>query len=108
MSLILAQKKKTLKALLFLKEKRDGKLKGRTCADGRKQWVYKTNIETASPTVYIDSVMLIAIVDTTEKRVVAIADVVIAYLNANIDEFLLLKMEEEQVDVLCKINSDYE
>jgi hypothetical protein len=31
------QKKGALESLMFLKEKRDGSVKGRTCADGRKQ-----------------------------------------------------------------------
>ena len=36
------QKKAALKYLMFLKEKRDGVVKGRGCADGRKQRLYKT------------------------------------------------------------------
>jgi hypothetical protein len=32
-----SQKQKDLESLMFLKEKRDGTLKGRECADGRKQ-----------------------------------------------------------------------
>ena len=31
------EKKKALESLIFIKEKRDGMLKERTCADGRKQ-----------------------------------------------------------------------
>ena len=37
-----AQKKAALKYLMFLKQKRCGKIKGRGCADGRKQRLYKT------------------------------------------------------------------
>jgi hypothetical protein len=32
-----AKKKRALESLMFLKEKRDGSLKGKECADGRKQ-----------------------------------------------------------------------
>ena len=31
------QKRDALRAINLIKEKRDGRLKGRTCADGRKQ-----------------------------------------------------------------------
>jgi hypothetical protein len=96
-----------MKALSFLKEKRDSKLKGRTCTNSRKQRSYKTKAETASPTVHTDSIIFTAIIDATERRIVVVTDVIGAYLNANIDEFLLLNMEGEQVDVLCKIDSKY-
>ena len=36
------QKRAALRYLMFLKMKRSGKIKGRGCADGRKQRVYKT------------------------------------------------------------------
>ena len=36
------QKKKALRALSIIKEKRDSTIKGRTCADGRKQRLWKT------------------------------------------------------------------
>jgi len=96
-----------MKALSFLKEKRDAKLKGRTCTNGRKQRLYKTKAETASLTVQTDSVMLTAMIDATKRRVVVVADIIEVYLNTDIDEFLLLNMEGEQVDVLCKIDSKY-
>ena len=37
-----AQKKAAMKYLMFLKQKRCGKIKGRGCADRRKQQLYKT------------------------------------------------------------------
>jgi hypothetical protein len=41
-----------LRYLMFLKEKRCGHIKGRGCADGRKQREYLTREDTGSPTVY--------------------------------------------------------
>ena len=32
------QRKEALRALMCLKEKRSGKIKGRSCTDGRSQW----------------------------------------------------------------------
>ena len=48
------QKKAALKCLMFLKEKRCGRIEGRGCADGRKQRSCKTKEETSSPTVSLE------------------------------------------------------
>jgi hypothetical protein len=47
------EKSKALNYLMFLKKKRCGRIKGRGCADGRKQILYKTKEETSAPTVAI-------------------------------------------------------
>ena len=46
-----SQKKAALKYLMFLKQKQCGKIKGRGCADGQKQWMYKSKDEMSSPPV---------------------------------------------------------
>ena len=58
------QKKNSLKAIIVLKKERCGKLKGRTCADGRKQKLYKTKAETVSPTVHT---IFLLFIDTVYK-----------------------------------------
>ena len=98
------QKRKSLNALPALKEKRCGKLKGRACVGGRKQRARKSKVESASPAVNADSVTLTSLVDACEGRDVAVADAPGACLNANVDEFTLLKMVDEQVDVMCRTN----
>jgi hypothetical protein len=47
------ERKNALKYLMFLKQKRCGKIKGRGCADGRPQRNYTTKEELSSPTVAI-------------------------------------------------------
>ena len=42
---------------MFLKEKRDGSIKARGCADGRSQWDYMAKTETSSPTVSLEAMM---------------------------------------------------
>eukprot|EP00957_Ditylum_brightwellii_P109809 8375170-Ditylum_brightwellii.AAC.1 len=49
------EKKDALKAIMFLKEKQCGCLKGRTCADGRKQRDTILKEDAASPTVAPES-----------------------------------------------------
>ena len=46
--------------------------------------------------------------DAHEGRDVAIADVVGAYLKANMTDFTILKFTGESVDIMCKMNPAYE
>ena len=54
------------------------------CADGRLQAVYGTEIDPASPTVKMDSVMITTAIDAYKKRHVTIIDIEGAYLAVNI------------------------
>eukprot|EP00957_Ditylum_brightwellii_P180301 13735093-Ditylum_brightwellii.AAC.1 len=49
------QKQEALRAIMFLKEKRCGRIKGQTCADGRKQRGQIPKEDAASPTVAPES-----------------------------------------------------
>ena len=74
------QMKAAIRALNTFKEKRNGVLKSRTCADGRSQRNLYDKSEIASPTVSTDALMLTIIIEAFEARDVATADVVGAYL----------------------------
>jgi hypothetical protein len=63
-----AQKKAALAYLMFLKRKRCGKIKGRGCADGRKQRSYISRKDAASPTVAIEALFITAVIDGKENR----------------------------------------
>ena len=52
------QKKAALQCLMFLKPKKGGKIKGRGCAEGRKQREYLTKDDTSAPTVATESLFL--------------------------------------------------
>ena len=64
----LKEKQGALAYLMFLKEKRTGEIKGRGCADGRKQRATLTKEETSSPTVAIESILISSTIDAHEKR----------------------------------------
>ena len=57
------QRREALAYLMFLKRKRCGKVKGRGCADGRKQRAYITREESTAPTVSTEAVFLTAVID---------------------------------------------
>lgn len=102
------QKKRASRAINLVMEKRCGKLKGRIVADGSVQRDLYSKEETASSTISNNALMLNMVVDAWENRHVATSDVDGAYLHADMDSFTLLKLECEEVDIMCKVNAQYE
>ena len=88
------ERTKALKYLMYLKEKRDGRIKGRGCADGRPQRLYTTKSETSSPTASLAGIMLTCMIDAFEKRDVATVDIPGAFLQTKMPE------DEEDVHVI--------
>ena len=101
------QKKNAQHAINLIKEKRNGILKGRTCADGRKQRKWYSKEETTSPTLSNDSLMALLTISAAEKRKIVTWDVEGAYLLADQDDFVLVKFVGQSVDVLCEVNEGY-
>ena len=56
-------KQKSLGYLMFLKENRNEDIKGRGCANGRSQRLYKSKSETRSPTAAIESIFITGLVN---------------------------------------------
>ena len=101
------QRRAALRAINLIKKKRDGKLKGRTVADGSVQRSLYDKSETASPTVATDALLLSIIIDAHEGRDVATADVAGAYLKAYMTDFVIMKFTGESVDILCEMNPEH-
>jgi hypothetical protein len=102
--LTLADKRKALGYLMFIKEKRDGTIKARGCADGRKQRLYKTKEETSSPTVRTESLMLSCVIDAKERRNVLTCDVPGAFMQVDIDEVVHVRLEGPLAELLAKVD----
>jgi hypothetical protein len=104
------EKKKALEAVNLIKEKRNGIIKGRTCADGSKQKRYLKRGETiSSPTVSTEALMGTLAIDIKEGRDIAIFDVPGAYLQAEMpkDKKVLMKLRGQFVDIMCEVNPEY-
>jgi hypothetical protein len=101
------QRSAALRAMNVIKEKRNGVLKGRTCADGSKQRNLFTKDETASPTTSADALLMSLIVDAKEDRDVATADIFGAYINADMTDFTLLRLTGKEVDIMCRVDPKY-
>ena len=101
------QKNTALRYLMFLKMKRSGKIKGRGCADGRKQRIYKTKEETSSPTISTEALFLTCIIDAMEGRDVATLDIPGAFMQADMDELVHLRIEGEIARLLIRVDEKY-
>jgi hypothetical protein len=98
------QRRAALRAIDIITEKRNGLLKGRTCADGSTQRPLYSKSETASPTIATDALLISILIDAYEGRDVATADVAGAYLNAYMRDFVIMKFTGDSVRLLCEIN----
>jgi Reverse transcriptase (RNA-dependent DNA polymerase) len=99
-----AQKKAALEYLMFLKKKRCGRIKGRGCANGRKQREYTSKEDASSPTVSIEALMLSCVIDATEKRDVATVDIPGAFMQADMDELVHMRLEGTMAELLVKLD----
>jgi hypothetical protein len=100
------EKRKSLQYLMFLKKKRCGRIKGRGCADGRKQRVYKTKEETSAPTVSVESLFLSCVINAKEHRKVVTCDIPGAFMQADIDEVLHMRLEGPLAKLLTKVDPE--
>lgn len=102
--LTLSEKRRALGYLMFLKEKRCGTIKGRGCADGRKQRLYKTKEETSSPTVRTESLLLSCVIDAKEGRHVVTCDVPGAFMQVDVDEVVHVRLVGPLAELLTKVD----
>jgi Reverse transcriptase (RNA-dependent DNA polymerase) len=99
------EKNQALKYLMFSKKKRFDSIKARGCADGRKQRLYKSKEETSAPSVAIESLMLSCTIDARELRYVITADIPGAFMQADIDETVHMKLEGPLAHLLVKMKN---
>ena len=100
-------KNAALNLLTLIKEKRDGRIKGRACADGRKQRAYISKNDIASPIIQLENLMISLLIDAYEGRDVATANVFGAYLMADMNNTIIVKLTGEPVKLMCETNEKY-
>ena len=96
------QKTKALGYLMFLKQKRCGRVKGRGCADGRKQRVWTNKEDATSPTVSTEAVLLTSVIEAKERREVMTVDIPGAFMQGEQDETVHMKLEGPLAELLAK------
>jgi hypothetical protein len=98
-------KRKTLNYLMFLKENCTGIIKGRGCADGRKQQSLIIKENASSPTLSLESLLLTCVIDAMERRYVATTDIPGAFMHADMDELVHVRFEGTLAELLVHINT---
>jgi hypothetical protein len=104
------ERKRAMESLIFLVEKRDGRVKARTCANGSTQRAYMERDDAASPTAMTESILITATIDAKQKRDVMTADIPNAFVQTNVDEKnqvkgerIIMKIRGPLVDMLLEI-----
>ena len=103
-SLSREDKRLALPILLFLTEKRNGDIKGRLCADGRKQRVWMVKTDTKSPTVATEALFYLFMIDAYEDRTVATVDLPGHFLQTPMEGRLILRIDSDLALILVEIN----
>lgn len=98
-------KHEALRLITMIKEKWCGKIKAQAYANGRKQERYIKKSTATSPTIQLESLILSLMIDAREGRDVAITDIIGAYLLANMDDYILVKITGNEVGVMCRVSA---
>ena len=91
---------------MFLKRKPGGIIKGQGCAERRKQRAYTAKEDAASPTVANKAMFLMAVIDATEGRKVAVLNVPGAFMQEDMDELVHFRFTGKMVELLPEIDKD--
>jgi hypothetical protein len=94
---------KALSSLLFLKEKRTGKVKGRVCINGAPQRAYIPKEEAALPTISTESTFITAAIAASERRKVRCYNIPSVFMNTDVDEDVLMVLKGELADMMVQI-----
>ena len=96
-------KQKAVSSLMFLKEKRDKTVKGRFCADERKQRGDWSKQDTTSPTMSTESVFLTSVIDAYEGRDVGCYDIPGAFLHADSGEDVTMILKGKLAELMVQV-----
>ena len=100
-------KRTALNLITMVKEKRGGRVKDRAHTDGRKQRKYIAKDDVMSPIAQLESILLSLLVGAHEGSDVATTDVVGAYMLVDMEDYVLVKLSDEVVNIMCNVNNRY-
>ena len=108
------ERRKAIESLIFITEKRDGKIKARHCANGRPQRQWIDREDASSPTVSTEATLITSVIDAKEGRDVATCDIPNAFVQTDLSDTdkdgdkTIMKIRGILVDILCEMDSVYE
>ena len=102
---------RAMESLMFLEEKRDGRTKARTCANGSTQRGYISKEESTSPTAATEAILITGVIEAKEGRDIMTLDIPNAFLQTNMPkdesgERTIMKFRGILVDILCEIDPE--
>jgi hypothetical protein len=97
-------KKKALLSLIILRQKKNRAVKARSCANGNPQREHIAKEEAAAPTVVLDLVFLTSTIDGKENREVVTIDIPGAFLHADNEDYVIMKMVGMLAELMVKTN----
>jgi hypothetical protein len=101
-----AQKRASLENLMYLKQKRCGRIKAHGCTDGRKQQLYKTKQETSSPTVTTEALFITSTIDAEERRKVVTVDIPGAFMHSDMEELVHVRLSGPMATLLVRVDPE--
>ena len=91
---------------MFLKEKWSSVIKGQGCTDGHPQHLYTGKVESASPTVLTESVLLTAMIEAQEHRAVYTADIPGAFMQGDQDDVIHMVLHSTLATMLLECDPE--
>ena len=97
------EKKKALGTIVLIEEKRDGRVKGRAVADGRKQRGDIPKEDAASPTTSLEAIILTSMIEAQENRDVVVADIPNAFIQTDMEgDTVFMKLTGKAAEILVQ------
>jgi hypothetical protein len=103
------QRQKVLESHMFLKQKRDGKIKVIIVTGGNKQCDYISKEDASSPPVATEAVLLACIIDAEEGRDVTVVDIPNVFVQMRVEnekDMAFIKIRGVLVDIMVEIAPD--
>ena len=98
------ERKAAVSSLMFLREKNNGDVKGRACANGDKQREYIKKEDTSSPTASTESVVITSVINANEHRDMDTTEVACALLHTQSDENVTMVLEGALAELMVRVD----
>jgi hypothetical protein len=96
------EKGQVLASLIFLKQKQNGDVKARSCANGSLQRDHIAKDEAALPTVTLESVLVTSAIDAHEKKEVVMINIPGAFLHVENKDCVIMRLNGTLAELMAK------
>jgi hypothetical protein len=95
-----------LQSIIFIKQKRCGRVKARVCVDGSPQCYLHEKWEASSPTVKTELILLTLVVEAKENGMVSVYDIQGAFLHSELEETVYMKVSGALAKCLIEVSKE--